>query len=43
MLLCSDVGVEIVLMIDRARMMKRLLVDGGEDDLDRLVEGIEQL
>jgi hypothetical protein len=30
-------------MIDRARMMKGLLVDGGEEGLDRLVEGIEQL
>jgi hypothetical protein len=27
----------------RARMMKGLLVDGEEDGLERLVEGIEQL
>jgi hypothetical protein len=27
----------------RARMLKGLLVDSGEDGLDKLIEGIEQL
>jgi hypothetical protein len=41
--MCGDVGVGIVLMIDRARMMKGLLTGGDEEELERLVEGIEQL
>jgi hypothetical protein len=31
------------LTIDRARMVKGILADGGEEGLERLIEGIEQL
>ena len=31
------------LMFDRSRIMKGLMVDGEEENLDKLIEGIEQL
>ena len=32
-----------MLTFDRSRIMKGLMVDGEEENLDKLIEGIEQL